>query len=183
MNQQIQSSQLTVSLIRGSISWNLPESLQFTPGDTITITLTITNPTEERRIYALPFALIRNGVILSVGLVTVDDTTSWWIDGGETEEITFEVSPEITDAYFNISLLGGITLEEEELEVIEEIIDSLTTYLYSTVTPTVQPLEITAQSFAAVMSVIMAVWAGTWVLSQVIKVFKGEEVEKPLILK
>jgi len=33
------------------------------------------------------------------------------------------------------------------------------------------------------MSVIMAVWAGTFVLSQVVKVFKGEEVEKPLILK
>ena len=47
MVQQILPSQLTVSLIRGSISWNLPESLQFTPGDTITITLTITNPTEE----------------------------------------------------------------------------------------------------------------------------------------
>ena len=53
----------------------------------------------------------------------------------------------------------------------------------------VQPLvvqtlpQVTAESFTAVMSVIMAVWAGTWVLSQVIKVFKGEEVEKPLILK
>ncbi|MBA7534585.1 hypothetical protein ES705_26834 [subsurface metagenome] len=43
--------------------------------------------------------------------------------------------------------------------------------------------QVTAESFTAVMSVIMAVWAGTWVLSQVIKVFKGEEVEKPLILK
>ena len=53
----------------------------------------------------------------------------------------------------------------------------------------VQPLvaptlsQVTAESFTAVMSVIMAVWAGTWVLSQVIKVFKGEEVERPLILK
>ncbi|GAJ16137.1 unnamed protein product, partial [marine sediment metagenome] len=105
MNQQIWPSQLTVSLIRGSVSWNLPESILYTPGDTIAITLTITNPTEERRIYGLPWALIRSGVIVSVGLVTVDDISSWWIDGGESEEISFELSPEITDAYLNISLL------------------------------------------------------------------------------
>ena len=42
--------------------------------------------------------------------------------------------------------------------------------------------QVTAESFTAVMSVIMAVWAGAWVLSQVIKVVKGEEVEKPPIL-
>ncbi|GAI85172.1 unnamed protein product [marine sediment metagenome] len=49
-----------------------------------------------------------------------------------------------------------------------------------------QPLQVPTPSqvtplftFSTTMSVIMAVWAGTWVLSQVIKVFKGEEVEKP----
>ncbi|GAI69798.1 unnamed protein product, partial [marine sediment metagenome] len=53
----------------------------------------------------------------------------------------------------------------------------------------VQPLvvqaplgQITAQSFTTVISVIMVVWTGTFVLSQVIKVVKGEEVEKPPIL-
>lgn len=182
MNQLVQPQQLTLSLIRGSISWNLPESLQFTPGDTIPVTVTIANPTEERRIYALPWALIRSGVIVSVGLVSVDDTSSWWIDGGETEEISFELSPEITDAYFNISLLGGITLEEEELEVVEEIIDSLTIYLYSTAAPTVQPLQVEAQALQAVMAVIMAVWVGAFVLQQVIKVFKGEVIEKPPLM-
>ncbi|GAI88949.1 unnamed protein product [marine sediment metagenome] len=45
------------------------------------------------------------------------------------------------------------------------------------------PLQVTAESFTAVMNVIMAVWAGTWVLSQVIKTFKGEEVEKPPLIK
>jgi len=166
---QIQPLQLTVSLVRGSISWDLPGSLQFTPGDTITITITITNPTEERRIYALPWALIRSGVIVSVGMVTVDDTDSWWIDGGETEEISFELSPEITDAYFNISLLGGITLEEEELEVVEEIIDSLTTYLYSTVTPTVQPLEVQALWVQQAIGILMAVGMIAYVIADVLK--------------
>ncbi|GAI95581.1 unnamed protein product, partial [marine sediment metagenome] len=131
MNQQIQPLQvraLNENTVRGSIVWNLPESIQFTPGETIPVTVTITNPTEERRIYALPWALIQAGVVVSVGHVSVDDTDYWWIDGGETEEISFEISPEITDAYFNISLLGGITLEEEEAEEVEEIIDSLTTY-------------------------------------------------------
>lgn len=53
----------------------------------------------------------------------------------------------------------------------------------------VQPLvaptlsQITAESFTTVMSVIMLVWTGTFVLSQVIKVVKGEEVEKPPVLK
>jgi len=157
MNQQIQPSQLTVSLIRGSISWDLPESLLFTPGDTISATITITNPTEERRLYGLPWALIRGGVIVSVGMVTVDDTDSWWIDGGESEEISFEISPESTDCYFNVSLLGGITLEEEELEVVEEIIDSLTTYLYSTAAPTVQPLEVQALWFQSMVLVLLAI--------------------------
>ena len=157
MNQQIRPQQLTVSLVRGSITWDLPESLQFTPGDTITATITITNPTEERRLYGLPWALIRGGVIVSVGMVTVDDTSSWWIDGGETEEISFELSPEVTDCYLNISLLGGITLEEEELEVVEEIIDSLTTYLYSTAAPTVQPLEVQAMWFQDLVFILLAI--------------------------
>lgn len=48
----------------------------------------------------------------------------------------------------------------------------------------VQPLsQVTAESFTAVMSVIMLVWTGTFVLSQVIKVVKGEEVEKPPLLQ
>lgn len=45
----------------------------------------------------------------------------------------------------------------------------------------VQPL-LQVQSFAAVMGVIMTVWAATFVLSQIIKVFKGKEVEKPPLL-
>lgn len=142
MIKQIIPLQINEEIVRGSITWDLPESIQFTPGDTIPITVTITNPTEERRIYFLPWALIRAGVVVSVGYVSIDDVSEWWIDGGESEEISFEVSPEITDAYFNISLLGGITLEEEEAEEVEEIIDSLTTYLYST--PVVQPLMVQA---------------------------------------
>lgn len=176
MNQSVQPLQLTVSLVRGSISWDLPESLQFTPGDTIMVTLTITNPTEERRLYGLPWALIRGGVIVSVGMVTVADTDSWWIDGGETEEISFELSPEITDAYFNISLLGGISLEEEELEVVEEIIDSLTTYLYYTVTPTVQPLEVQALWVAQAVSVLVAIGMIAYLVAEVLGV--GAKVVK-----
>ena len=144
---------MTEEIIRGSIAWNLPESIQFTPGETIPATITITNPTEERRIYALPWALIRSGVIVSVGMVTVDDTADWWVDGGESEEISFELSPEITDCYFNISLLGGITLEEEEAEVVEEIIDSLTTYLYSV---EVSPLAIQAQWVQYIIPTLVA---------------------------
>lgn len=55
---------------------------------------------------------------------------------------------------------------------------------YELISPQVvqAPLQVTPQSFAAVMSVIMAVWAGTWVLSQIIKVFKGEEVERPPLI-
>jgi len=40
-----------------------------------------------------------------------------------------------------------------------------------------------AQSFTTVIGVLMTIWAGAWVLQQVIKVFKGEEVEKPPLLK
>lgn len=45
-----------------------------------------------------------------------------------------------------------------------------------------QVLQVTPQTLQFVMGVIMAVWAGTWVLSQVIKVVKGEEVEKPPLI-
>ena len=44
------------------------------------------------------------------------------------------------------------------------------------------PVQVTPQSLQFVMGVIMAVWAGTWVLSQVIKVVKGEEVERPPLI-
>lgn len=176
MNQQVQPLQLT-SLIRGNISWDLSESLLYTPGETITITLTITNPTEERRIYALPFALIRSGIIVSVGLVTVDDISSWRIDGGETEEIIFELSPEITDCYLNISLLGGITLEEEEEEVIEEIIDSLTTYLYFAATPTVQPLAVQAQWFSAALIGFAVATGIMLILPKIVGAVKEKEKE------
>lgn len=173
MNQQILPSQLAVSLIRGSISWNLPESLQFTPGDTITATITIANPTEERRLYGLPFALIRSGVIISVGLVTVDDTESWWINGGESEEISLELSPEVTDCYLNISLLGGITFEEEELETVEEIIDSLTTYLYSTAAPTVQPLAVQALWVQQAIGVCVTIGLIAYLVADVLKAGTG----------
>lgn len=170
---EIQPLQVNEVTQRGSILWNLPETMQFTPGDTIPTTLTITNPTEERRIYALPWALIRSGVIVAVGMVTVDDTDSWWIDGGESEEISFELSPEITDAYFNISLLGGITLEEEELEVVEEIIDSLNTYLYSTAAPTVQPLEVQALWISQAIGILVAIGMVCYLLADVLKAATG----------
>lgn len=180
MNQLVQPLQVN-EVTRGSISWDLPESLQFTPGDTIPITVTITNPTEESRIYGLPFALIRSGVIISVGLVTVDDASSWWIDGGESEEISFELSPEITDCYLNMSLLGGITLEEEELEAIEEIIDSLTTYLYSTAAPAVQPLEVQAMLISGVITTLITVGIVCYFVADVIrKAMEVKEVVKEI---
>lgn len=42
-----------------------------------------------------------------------------------------------------------------------------------------QALMLEAQWIQAVMGVIMTVWMGVFVLSQVKKVIKGEEVEKP----
>jgi len=47
----------------------------------------------------------------------------------------------------------------------------------------VQPLsQVTAESFTAVMSVIMLIWMGAFVVQQVIKVIKREEIEKPPIM-
>lgn len=156
MSQQIQPLQLTVSLIRGSMTWNLPPTMQYALGDTIPITVTITNPTTETRLYALPWAMVRNGIILSVGIVEIEDIDEWLINGGESKDFSFELSPEDTDAYLNISLLAGITLEEEEEEVIEEIIDSLTTYLYSTA-PAVQPLGVQAQWIQYIVPVLTSI--------------------------
>ncbi|GAI64362.1 unnamed protein product [marine sediment metagenome] len=51
-------------------------------------------------------------------------------------------------------------------------------------TQQIQPslTQVTAQQLQAVMAGIMAVWVGAFVLSQVIKVFKGEVIEKPPLL-
>jgi len=52
----------------------------------------------------------------------------------------------------------------------------------------VQPLvvqtlpQVTAESFATVTSVIMIVWMGAFVVQQVIKVVKREEIERPPIM-
>ena len=46
-------------------------------------------------------------------------------------------------------------------------------------TQQIQPQQLTAQWFEYVVPVIFAVWVGTFVLSQVVKIAKGEEVEKP----
>ena len=45
-----------------------------------------------------------------------------------------------------------------------------------------EQMQVTAQSLQAILATIMVVWAGTFVLSQVIKVIKGEEIEKPPLL-
>jgi len=172
-SQQIQPLQvlaLNENTVRGSIVWNLPESIQFTPGETISITVTITNPTEERRIYALPWALIQSGTVVAVGMVTADDTNDWWIDGGETEEISFELSPEFTDCYLNLSLVGGLTDVEEEAEEVEEIIDSLTTYLYSTA---VQPYQVQALWLQQAVTVLMVIGVICFGLVEVIKSATG----------
>lgn len=42
--------------------------------------------------------------------------------------------------------------------------------------------QVTVQSFQTVMAVILAVWAGSWVLSQIVKMVKGKEVEKPPLI-
>lgn len=178
MNQQIQPLQVTISLIRGSMTWNLPSSMQFTPGDTIPITVTITNPTDQRRLYALPWAMVRNGIILSVGLVTIEDADDWWVDGGESKEFSFELSPETTDAYLNMSLLAGITFEEEEEEAVEEIIDSLTTYLYSTAAPTVQPLEVQALWVTQAISILVGIGLVAFFMADVLR--RGTEVVRKL---
>ena len=44
------------------------------------------------------------------------------------------------------------------------------------------PGQVTAQSLQAILAAIMAVWVGAFVLSQVLKVFKGEEIEKPPLI-
>jgi len=45
-----------------------------------------------------------------------------------------------------------------------------------------QPI-VQIQAFQAVMGVIMAIWFAGYVLQQVIKMFKGEVVEKPPLLE
>ena len=44
------------------------------------------------------------------------------------------------------------------------------------------PLQVTSQSLQGILAAIMAVWVGAFVLSQVLKVFKGEEIEKPPLI-
>ena len=46
----------------------------------------------------------------------------------------------------------------------------------------VQPLTVQAQWISAVASVIMVVWMGAFVVQQVIKVVKREEIERPPII-
>ena len=147
MNQLIEPQQVRAlaeeEIVRGSFTWDLPESVLFAPGGTISGTVTITNPTDEARLYFIGWALIRNGEMIGFGGIEFEDVEDWVVEPGSSNEIPFELSPEFTDCYLNLSLLGGLSEEEEEDEVIEGIIDSLSTYLYST--PTVSPLTIQAQ--------------------------------------
>lgn len=46
-----------------------------------------------------------------------------------------------------------------------------------------QAQQIQPQTFQAAIGAIMAVWFGVYVLQQVIRVFKGEVVEKPTPLQ
>lgn len=46
----------------------------------------------------------------------------------------------------------------------------------------VQSLTVQAQWLQAAMGVIMLVWMGAFVVSQMVKVIKGEEIEKPQLL-
>lgn len=176
MNQQIQPLQLTVSPVRGSITWNLPESIQFIPGDTIPVTVIITNPTDEMRLYFLAWSLIRDGTIISVGAVEIEDDEDWVVDADSSNELSFELSPEFTDCYLSISLVGGLTEEEEEEEVEEEIIDSLTTYLYST---EVQPATVQAQWVQYITPVLVGIMMLVFIGGMVRDLFKGEEVKLP----
>ena len=42
--------------------------------------------------------------------------------------------------------------------------------------------QVTAQQLQGIMAGIMAIWVGAFVLQQVIKVFKGEVIEKPPLI-
>lgn len=44
------------------------------------------------------------------------------------------------------------------------------------------PLQVTPQQVQVVMGIIMTVWVGAWVLSQIVKMVKGKEVERPPLI-
>ena len=46
-------------------------------------------------------------------------------------------------------------------------------------TQQLQPVQVNPQLVQGIMAVIMVVWIATYVLSQVTRLFKGEEPEKP----
>jgi len=174
MNWQIRPLQVDEPSGRGSITWNLPESIQFIPGDTIPITVTITNPTDEERLYSLGWMLIRNGAALVVALVEIEGCDCWVVDANSSEELSFELSPEYSDCYLNLALVGGVSREGEEEEA--EIIDSLTTYLYST---TIQPAAVTAQWVELIVPAMVAIMMLVYIAGMVRDLFRGEEVKLP----
>ena len=108
--------------------------------------------------------------MISFGGVEIEDIEDWVVEPGDSNEISFELSPEFTDCYLNALLIGGLTEEEEEEEVIEEIISSLSTYLYSE--EAVSPLAVTAlwiQYIIPILTSILLVAETTKTIVPVIK--------------
>ena len=92
----------------GYIEWNLPEALEYQPGQPIPIVLQVTNPSTEDREYQLYVGLFdpETGELIpdTLGLIQVDEEDSFTIAGESYIQMEGEVTSDQTNVILSILL-------------------------------------------------------------------------------
>ncbi len=91
----------------GYIYWDIPRVMYYKPGDEIKARLWIGNTSPESMNLMIRTRLIKSGLILSEGVIRVNDAAWFILDGYESTEITGSITAEMSDAILAAELLDN----------------------------------------------------------------------------
>lgn len=109
----------------GYIYWDIPRSLYYRAGDEITARLWVGNTTPDARDFMIRTRLVKANLILSEGVIRVNDATWFKLDPYESAEIT-----------------GSIVAESSDAVLVAELIDNNGNVVASTYTTLITPAQI-----------------------------------------
>ena len=102
---------VTPAQATGSISWNLPATMSYTPGTPIPVRVEITNPTDIDRSYQLVEQVLQGSTLLQEDIVPIEGRDWFVIPAGYAATIDGAITIGATDVTYRLKLLEQSTVE------------------------------------------------------------------------
>jgi hypothetical protein len=90
--------------VLGQISWNLPATLQYTPGTPIPVEVQIGNPTDTNRNYQLVEQVLQDSSVISEEVVPIDSENWLPVPAGYVVTLQGTISLDVTNVIYRLNL-------------------------------------------------------------------------------